>query len=335
MRRSHERKTAGSSTGIDVIGSSAAMQTVRAAITAAARSDAPVLITGACGTGKSLVARAIHANAERITAWTRWVSSGAIGCGSGCSCAADGSGTDRTVLIDDLGELLPRCQSRLLTALDRFDAHAAQGRGTARIIAVTHHDLLAATARGTFRADLYHRITGLCIDLPGLERRIEDIPELVAHFARSGARGVRGARRGMAVGFSARALARLARTSWEGHVRQLRNVVERAAAASVHAAILGEAELAHHLPQQRNGEQWRFAEESFDLDATLGTIERHHIRTALACAGGTVAEAARMLGIRRTTLIDRIHKHGLQSSKPASQNPAWNARQGRIGLQPG
>lgn len=332
MGRSRERKSADGSTGVGVIGSSAAMQAVRAAIAAAARSGAPVLITGACGTGKSLVARAIHADAERITTWTRWAAPGAIGCGCGFSCAADGSGTDQTVLIDDLGDLLPRCQSRLLTALDCFDAHAAQGRGTARIIAVTHHDLPAAIARGTFRADLYHRITGLCIDLPGLERRIEDIPELVAHFARSGARG---ARRGMAVGFSARALARLARTSWEGHVRQLRNVVERAATASAHAAILGEAELARHLPQQRNGEQWRFAEESFDLDATLGTIERHHIRTALACAGGIVAEAARMLGIRRTTLIDRIRKHGLQSSEPASQNPAWDARQERIGLQPG
>jgi transcriptional regulator with GAF, ATPase, and Fis domain len=228
-----------------LVGRSAAMQRIYALVAKVARSDATVLITGETGTGKELVARAVHFNGTRakrpfvaincaalteslleteLFGHERGAFTGAITQKKGKLEVADGG----TVFLDEVGELAPALQSKLLRALELREFERVGGtrpvRVDIRVISATNRKLADDVAAGRFRKDLYHRLHVVDIDLPPLRERREDIPALAGHFvecfARKSTRPIRG--------IAADALKCLAVYDWPGNIRELENTIERA-----------------------------------------------------------------------------------------------------------
>ncbi len=258
-----------------------------------------------------------------------------------------------TLFLDEIGDMSPSMQVKLLRVLqervfERVGNHTPI-RCNVRIIAATHRNLDAAIAQGTFREDLFHRLNVFPIEMPALRERREDLPALVSEFtARNSAEG-RGA-----VHFSGRALAALAAHSWSGNVRELSNLVERmsiicagrtveitdlphkyqppqdwtcdapsseadrAASPPCAAAPLSEADalaLLESAPAPSDEpDTCALPEQGIDLREHLLSIERELVGQALARADGIVAQAARLLNLRRTTLVERLRKLGFNES---------------------
>jgi DNA-binding NtrC family response regulator len=223
-----------------------------------------------------------------------------------------------TLFLDELGELEPRLQAKLLRALQDRAFERVGGTRTlalrARIVAATNRNLRRAVADGDFRADLYYRLQVVELELTPLRQRLEDLPELVEHGLREAA--LRHGRPAPRVhdGF----LAALASHDWPGNVRELLNLLERVIAHGA-GPLLDGADLRGLLGP------WRGA----GADAGVGAVadrptrragrppdpserdDRDRIATALVTTGGNIARAARRLGLPRTTLRHRISKHGL------------------------
>ncbi len=236
-----------------LIGRSRAMLGVYKQIAHAAGSDAPVLITGETGTGKELVARAIHAHSRRagrvfvpvncgafteslleseLFGHVRGSFTGAVADKKGVFEQADGG----SILLDEIGETSPAVQVRLLRVLEQGEVRPVGASRVltvhVRILAATHRDLEAAVEQGTFRQDLYYRLNVIRIPLPSLRDRKDDIPLLAAHVLRQAA-----ARAGHPVSLSPEALAALVAHSWPGNVRELENTLERVAFTAHVSAI--------------------------------------------------------------------------------------------------
>jgi sigma-54 specific flagellar transcriptional regulator A len=252
-----------------------------------------------------------------------------------------------TLFLDEIGDMSPSMQVKLLRVLqervfERVGNHAPI-RCNVRIIAATHRNLEASIAQGTFREDLFHRLNVFPIEMPALRERREDLVALVGEFAERNAAEGRGW-----VRFSAQALAALAEHSWSGNVRELSNLVERmsivragqtvevadlppkyqppkgwtatplsepvAAAESVsEEAPLSEAAALALLESAESGrpaDPCALPEQGIDLREHLLSIERALVQQALRRANGTVAQAARLLNLRRTTLVERLRKLG-------------------------
>ena len=257
-----------------------------------------------------------------------------------------------TLFLDEIGDMSPSMQVKLLRVLqervfERVGNHAPI-RCNVRIIAATHRNLEAAIAQGTFREDLFQRLNVFPIEMPALRDRRDDLPALVSEFAaRNAAEG-----RGM-VRFSAHCLAALAAYSWSGNVRELSNLVERmsivragqtveiadlpakyqpardwsgepllgtadAAIESAESAPLSDADALALLesPEPTHGapDLCTLPEQGLDLREHLLTIERALVSQALRRANGTVAQAARLLNLRRTTLVERLRKLGFNET---------------------
>ena len=261
-----------------------------------------------------------------------------------------------TLFLDEIGDMSPSMQVKLLRVLqervfERVGNHAPI-RCNVRIIAATHRNLEASIAQGTFREDLFHRLNVFPIEMPALRERREDLPALVNEFAaRNAAEG-----RGM-VRFSPRALAALGVYAWSGNVRELSNLVERLSivragqtvdlsdlppkyqppqewsceaeiaavsiepmAATCEPALtdLEALELLESAPSARDAaDPCALPEQGIDLREHLLAIERALVQQALARANGTVAQAARLLNLRRTTLVERLRKLGF--TEPATE----------------
>jgi Nif-specific regulatory protein len=235
-----------------LVGRSGAMQRIYAVVAKVARSDATVLITGETGTGKELVARAVHLNSARakrpfvaincaalteslleaeLFGHERGAFTGAVTQKKGKLEVADGG----TVFLDEVGELAPALQSKLLRALQLREFERVGGtrpvRVDIRLISATNSRLAEDVAAGRFRADLYHRLHVVDIHLPPLRERREDIPALASHFVeRFGRKSARPLR-----GIAPDALKYLTAYDWPGNVRELENTIER-------AIVLGESE---------------------------------------------------------------------------------------------
>lgn len=237
----------------DLVGVSPAMEHLRTIITRVARSDAPVLIVGESGVGKELVAQAVHRLSRRskgafetrncgaipeplfeseMFGTERGAYTGAIQ-RAGAFEIADGG----TLFLDEVGELVPANQVKLLRVLENGRFHRVGGteeRGAdLRIVAATNRDLKRALADGDFRADLYYRLNVLQVTIPPLRHRREDIPVLVEHFYDNVHEVAEGKR------FSVDALARLSDYDWPGNIRELRNVVHRAAVYAESTPVRG------------------------------------------------------------------------------------------------
>jgi two-component system, NtrC family, response regulator AtoC len=302
------------------------MHEIHAQIDAAAQGPITVLITGETGTGKGVVARAIHARSQAISRQAERPF-------MHLDCASVSDGTfeselfghergaftdarerhrgrleraeDGTLFLDEIGELGARLQAKLLRLLQERVFERVGGNATlelrARVIAATNRDLAAAVRMGSFRSDLYYRLDVLRIHMPPLRERMEDLPALVEAGVARVARLLGRPEPSLHAQF----VARLAEHTWPGNVRELFNVLERCL-ARVHARELTAAHLDGGIEQRG----------ACQAAAERPASERDRIVGALREAGGNVSRAARRLGVSRGTLRYRIERHGLQPCVP-------------------
>jgi sigma-54 specific flagellar transcriptional regulator A len=330
----------------ELVGCSAGMAAVRESMGKVAGRDVTVLILGESGTGKEIVARALHRASHRAEGPFVPLNCGAIpselleselfGHERGAFTGALSSKPGRfemahggTLFLDEIGELPMSMQVKLLRVLQERCFERVGGSTTikcnVRIIAATHRDLDEMIRVGEFREDLFYRLNVFPIVLPALRERSDDVAALVTQLSAD----VEG-RQGVAVRFDDKALAALERYSWPGNVRELANLIERMAIA--HApGIVGFDELppkitaASETPASAD-EQSLVRTESLidpdrppslpvngiDLKDYLNRLERSLIRQALDDTDSVVARAADRLHIRRTTLVEKMRKYGLQ-----------------------
>lgn len=320
--------------GDEVVGRSPVMQRVFNRIALAAATDVPVLLTGETGTGKEVLARAVHRYSPRRAGPYVPVFLAALGAGvieselfGHAKGAFTGADRDRaglleqaaggTVLLDELGDIPLTLQVKLLRALEQREVTRV-GEGTprpidVRVVAATHKSLPDLVERGLFREDLYYRLAVFAVEVPPLRERREDIPELARHFL---GRVVATTR---CPGFTAQAIGALEARPWHGNVRELRNVVEHAAVASRGSAIAPE----HFPPPLAGGAHgWsealgRWLDDRLSgldpltaqaqlLDDLRGEIEPTLVELTLARCRRNQAAAARLLGLDPKTLRARL-----------------------------
>jgi DNA-binding NtrC family response regulator len=307
-----------------LIAESAAMQQLLEVTRRAAATDAPVLITGEPGVGKGALARLIHELGPRAKANMMHVNCAALtsnaqvelfGAGEEGERAARVGALERaqggTLFLDEIGELPMSLQPQLLAALEAGKARAQGGTREyavdARLIAASNRDLEAAVSAGAFRAELYWRLNVMRLHIPPLRERREDLLPLAEQILRQHA--PRLGHRALTLTEEARAA--LLRYSWPGNIRELDNLLYRAAIlckqSTITARDLG-------LPQ----DSWTSAtpaseasEEDLLGFPSLPELERQHIQRALEIAQGNKSHAARLLGIHRKTLYRKLEEQGM------------------------
>jgi PAS domain S-box-containing protein len=301
----------------DIISKSPKMQHVFELIPTIAESESTVLITGDSGTGKGLIARALHNQSPRADNPFITVNCGAIpdtlleselfGYKAGAFTDARRSKAGRftlaqggTIFLDEIGDISPAIQAKLLRVLQDKVFEPLGGvqsiKADVRIIAATNRNLSQLVEEGTFRTDLYYRINVFRLELPPLQERMEDIPLLVNHFVAKFS-----ALKGKEIsGVSPEALAILMKYDYPGNVRELENIIE-------HAFVLcpGGMIQAHHLPDELQPRTSTPQRETLDL---LGEYEKELILNALRRNQWNRLKAAQELGIHKTTLFRKIRK---------------------------
>jgi DNA-binding NtrC family response regulator len=308
----------------EIVGISKGIVEARHLVALACKSDVNVLICGRTGTGKELVARAIHRCSRQAGAPFVAVNCAAIppdlfesqffGHKKGAFTGADQDHSGLLVrvdggilLLDELESLSPTHQAKLLRVIDDGEVRPVGSTAVrsvcVRYLASTNVEPRTMLADGTLREDLFYRLRGFEIRLPPLAGRQEDIPLLAEHFL-----GGRGA------GFTQRALVALAVHSWPGNVRELRNLIE-----SAHALAAGQPIDLLHLPFPRTESEGAASDSAVGAirkAATLKETERQAILLALEEHDGKISRAARALGIDRSTLRRKMFQYGLSESAP-------------------
>ncbi|MCE9575618.1 MAG: sigma-54 dependent transcriptional regulator [Deltaproteobacteria bacterium] len=301
-----------------LVGSSPRMLDVWKLIGRAAASEVPVLITGETGVGKELVARAIHDHGPRRDRPFIAVNLAAIpaplieselfghekGAFTGAATRRDGRFTladGGTLFLDEIADLDAALQTKLLRVLEDGGFERVGGSAhltsTARIISATSRPVEPGAAGATLRTDLFYRLGVLRLDVPPLRARRQDVPALVQAFLRDAPPPRRA--------ISEAALERLIAHDWPGNVRELRHVLAQAAALTTAEVIdVGDLALRERPAPARPAD--------LDLKAALDRVERSMIEQALAVAKGNRSEAARLLGIRRALLYDRLKHFGIE-----------------------
>jgi DNA-binding NtrC family response regulator len=312
-----------------LVGRSRAMRNLFQLLETVAGTSSTVLITGETGTGKELAARAIHHNSSRRA--NRFV---AINCSAipetlleaelfghvrGAFTGAVGARQGRleqahkgTLFLDEVATMSPALQAKLLRVLQGREFERVGDSHTVkidvRIIAATHSELSKMVADGSFREDLYYRLNVIPVQLPPLRERREDIPLLVQHFLQKlGADYVPP----RTVTMSQEAMRRLMAYSWPGNVRQLENVVERALTFSQGRAQIEIDDLGPEvqaLPNTGDGTDEWFPDEGIDLERYMEGIELTLIKRSLERTQGNKVRAARLLNLKRTTLIEKLKR---------------------------
>jgi DNA-binding NtrC family response regulator len=309
----------------NIIGRSAVMQEVFALIRRLAGSSATVLITGASGTGKELVAKAIHFNSPRrelpfvpincaaipdalleseLFGYKRGAFTDARTDRAGIFLEAHGG----TIFLDEIAELSPALQAKLLRVLQEGEIRplgaARSEKVDVRVVAATNKDLETRLASGAFRQDLYYRLNVIHIHLPALRDRPEDVLPLAEHFlSRSATKAGKAIR-----AFHESAKKAMCGYGWPGNVRELENVVERAVALA-DGTLVRDEDLPPIVRERR-------AAEADDLGAalarglTLDELEREYIQRVLAAEGGNKTRAAQRLGLDRKTLYRKLEEYG-------------------------
>jgi len=328
-------------------GHSPAVQELRQMLDQIAGFDTTVLLLGESGSGKEVAARTIHRNSPRRNGPFVAINCGAIppdlleselfghekGAFTGALAARKGRfemAEGGTLLLDEIGDMSMAMQVKLLRVLQERSFERVGGGQVitcnVRVIAATHRNLEARIAEGLFREDLYYRLNVFPIELPALRERVEDLPMLVESIAEQLAANGRGR-----VRFTPDALQVLAGYAWPGNVRELANLVERMAVlhpgARVCAADLParyhRASVPPICPKPPPGARMDRMDKSTLVDAELpdtGIDMREHIanielaliHSALERTQGVVAQAAQLLGLRRTTLVEKLRKYGIE-----------------------
>jgi two-component system nitrogen regulation response regulator NtrX len=319
-----------------LVGTSGAMDELRALIARIAPTDARVLITGESGTGKELVASAIHRQSPRAAKPFVTVNSAAIprdlvesemfgherGAFTGASERRLGRfelADSGTLFLDEVGDLGAEAQAKLLRVLETGVIERVGGERphtvNVRVLAATNKDLSRAVQQGHFREDLLFRLNVIPIHIPPLRERPEDIPPLVRHFARR-----QTARLGRAVELDVVALQLLTAYHWPGNVRELANLLERLTILSS-GGILTADDVLRVLPQDGTRPAPPAAHEWIDvaLAEALDRYERELIVRALSAAKGNVADAARKLATDRANLYRRMRRLGIEPPRNVTQ----------------
>jgi two-component system response regulator PilR (NtrC family) len=316
----------------NIIGRSAAMLDVFKMIETVARTNSTILLTGESGTGKGLVAQAIHFHSLRRDKPMVSLNCGAMpealleselfGHMRGAFTSADTNkkglleiAEKGTIFLDEIGEMSPVMQVKLLRVLQERRFRRVGGldevQADIRVIAATNQDLTKAVAEGRFREDLYYRINVIPMALPPLRERREDIPLLAEHFLAKYAEQM-----GKSVSAIAHpALELLMLHDWPGNIRELENVIERAVALEATPAVLPES-----LPPSLRGESVSrnggggeaLPAGGFDLEAHVKEIERDYIAQALKRAGGVQVRAAELLGMSFRSFRYYVKKYNLR-----------------------
>jgi len=306
----------------NIIAKSPKMQQVIEVIKIVAKSNATILITGDSGTGKELVARAIHSQSHRRGKPFVAVSCAALpeslleselfghekGAFTGAYSQKKGKfeiANRGTLFLDEIGEMSANIQVHLLRVLEEKEFTRVGGneliKVDVRVISATNKDIKKAVADGEFREDLYYRLNVVPVELPPLRERKEDIPLLAQHFLGK----FTAENQKEITGFSPEATDFLLKCDWPGNVRELENAIERAVILAKNSCI----EVAD-LPQES-----RLLAHSAPLGESLREVEKNHILNILGETGGNHSEAARILGISRATLYNKIRAYGLAVNK--------------------
>jgi DNA-binding NtrC family response regulator len=312
-----------------VIGKSRPMARLFQLLETVAPTNSTILITGETGSGKEVVARAIHHNSPRrvhrfvalncsaipetlleaeLFGHVRGAFTGAIGNRQGRLEQAHKG----TLFLDEVGTMSAGLQMKLLRVLQEREFERVGDSHTTkvdvRVIAATNSDLTRLVAEGQFREDLFYRLNVIPVQLPPLRERKEDIPLLVQHFLET-------LRPGATVTVSQEAMRRLMSFLWPGNVRQLENAIERAVALSAGRTQIDVADLPTEVQQAQETALTTavtLPEDGLDLDVFIADIERDLIHRSLERTGGNKGQAARLLNLKRTTLVEKLKRLGRQ-----------------------
>ena len=312
-----------------LVGSSPAMLEVYKLVARVSESRSTVLLQGERGTGKELIARAIHGNSPRrekpfvpvncgalpdtlleseMFGYEKGAFTGAVGTKTGLFESANGG----TLFLDEVGELGQALQVKLLRVMQDHEVRRVGGTTSikvdVRIIAATNRDLEQFVKEGKFRDDLFYRLNVVRITLPSLKERQEDIPMLAHHFLQKCAAGATTAVRG----FHPDTLDCLNRYRWPGNVRELENAIERAVSLS-HGPLLTPDDLPAAIRQASNPTDQKpdIPETAESVYLTLEEVEKRHLMRVLKETKGNKVKAAKILGIDRRTLYRMAERFGL------------------------
>jgi DNA-binding NtrC family response regulator len=311
-----------------------------------AASDSTVLVTGETGTGKGLVARAIHQRSRRSAGAFVALNCGAIpenlleselfghvrGAFTGATANKAGkfeAAHGGTLFLDEIGDMRPDLQVKLLRALEEGEFEPVGGcqtiRVDVRIIAATHRDLEARVAEGRFREDLFYRLYVIPLPLPPLRERPEDIPLLLDHFRVL----FRNAGPTVLAGFTPSALDVLCAYPWPGNVREIRNLVERLTVLQAKAWIgpedlpervtAGAGTAVHAAPRVA------IADQGICLNEAVTEFEKALILKSLEKTKWVKNQATKLLRLNRTTLVEKIKRHGIDTPPEAEDHRAASA----------
>lgn len=306
-----------------VIGQSPAMVKLLDTVSQVAPTEATILITGESGTGKEMIANAVHYNSSRAGAPFIKINCAALtetlleselfGHEKGAFTGADRRREGKfrqadggSIFLDEVSEMSPSMQVKLLRVLQEREITRVGGsevlKINVRVIAASNKDLKKEMEKGTFREDLFYRLSVVVLQMPPLRERKEDIPLLAQHFlglfAERNSKNIKG--------FTPQAMEKLLRYAWPGNVRELMNAVERAVVLS-RTEYLDADELSLLMADDAVDE--KITQRSLPENIPLEEMERRTILEALNATGGNKSEAARRLGITRKTLRSKLEKY--------------------------
>jgi DNA-binding NtrC family response regulator len=335
-----------------VRGASPAMATVYSQLRHLTQGDVPVLIIGATGVGKELLARTLHLSSHRGAGPLVAINCAAIpgelleaelfGIGRGVATGVSArsgrilEANGGTLFLDEVGDMPADLQAKLLRVLQEKEVEPLGSKPVAvdvRILSATNNELLDLIERGVFRQDLYYRLAGYVLRLPALAERVEDIPVLVEHFLRRFSAEIGKAVRGVTVG----ALRQLVTYSWPGNVRELEHEVRRMVYLAYPGQAIDSSQLSpevqasslegipfskstHHAGTNTSEVETAGSSTGSSTSSNstplptldLAKLEKMAIEAALAASGGVLTDAGMRLGISRDALRRRLHRHGLR-----------------------
>lgn len=327
--------------GSNLVGSSPAMQQIYRMIGMIADKNSTVLITGDTGTGKEVIARAIHYSGTRKDQPMISVNCGAIpgnlledelfGHVKGAFTGAHQHRVGRfeqanrgTLFLDEIADMPLDLQVKLLRVIQEREFQKVGGSTTikvdVRIIAATNGDLMDKVRKGEFREDLYYRLNVIPINVPPLRQRREDIPLMIAHFLKKFCSEQQVAAKHV----SQEAMKRLIAFDWAGNVRQLENAIEMAVALSGNSELLGPADfpmVGGPIDEDRLFSEIDIPDDGLDFNTIVSELERRLILKSLHATGGNKKRAASLLQLKRTTFVEKLKRMGMETSDAEPESP--------------